>query len=316
MSDCLWKLSLVCCVIALGCAQYEQTTRIVDGRIQHGRPVSAEAYSHYTEAALLEARGQLKQALDVFMDAAALDRRSADPATRIARIHCTLGDSVAAERWFEIASDREQDYAPGWRERAVCALRQGRPQRAGAFARRAFELAPMDVENSIAWSDVLAATGKRTQAHRLLTAYLALYPNNPRARKAALHLALTATASSPSRPRRLEFQREGKRRHSVATLTTNAAEQAPVTAASVISLVRQGSRVQATRDAALLSAADPASSDAHTLLLVLAVLASDSQQQRLAVVRLKNVSHRPSRAALNLLEQAISLVEPGASASP
>ena len=309
MASFLRALSLLWCFATLSCAEYQQTTRIVDGRALVGRPVSSEAYAQYARAALLEASGQLEAALRVFLDAADSDSHSADPATRVARLYCALGNEQSAERWFEIARDREWDYASAWRERARCALRHGRTPNAIRFARSALYRAPLDFENSLMLSQALEAGSRAPDGLRLLDAYLALYPDDRRARQAAWDLAQRVKPASTL----LNDVSSVQRAALPAQDPPWSATPDPLNISGILSLVQNGQRKRAQKDAALLSAAAPNNSDAHALLLLLSALISDSVQQQLAATRLRNSPTPVHPDVVLLFEQTLRLIEPGLS---
>lgn len=173
----LWVLLAL--LLLTSCGGYAHTTRRVDGRLVTGRPVSPRAYALYFEAAVAEARGDLRRARDAYLAAEEDDAKSPELWTRIGALSCRLGLAMADA---EMAAALELDpwYAPAWRERARCELSRGHLERAMRFAQRSQVADPKDIETTILLKDIHVKRRALKAAEAQLVGYTLSYPNKAR----------------------------------------------------------------------------------------------------------------------------------------
>src|SRR5262249_43024803 len=157
------------------------------------RYISPEAYAHYAQAALDEAGGDDAGAALEYARAAEEDPDSADIMTRLGRVHCRLksGKHVV---FFERAEELDAEFAPLYRERALCALREGNPTAAHDAATKAVVLDPDDEAASLALSEAARRLGHADEASRWLLALVLRDPGSSRARAAYENLNKKADA--------------------------------------------------------------------------------------------------------------------------
>lgn len=177
-----------CAGWALACGGYDKTVRLVDGELITERPISASAYAAYANAARLEARGELRLALDAYRDALSYDSHSVDIQTRIATLTCQLSPNDANQE-FEDALDLDENYEGLWRQWALCELRRGKLTRSLRMARRALEVAPRSLEASLALMQVYEARKEPEAAVRVLVAYVIQFPESQEAWRELYHVA-------------------------------------------------------------------------------------------------------------------------------
>src|SRR5689334_899395 len=87
-------LAAVCLFSALGCRS-ENVVRLFDGHEVEGRWVSPEAYAAFATAALEEAQGNRKAAVEAYERAVAEDPDNALAWSRIGALHCTTSRAAS-----------------------------------------------------------------------------------------------------------------------------------------------------------------------------------------------------------------------------
>ena len=155
--------------------------RVIDGREQPGRFVSARAYALYARGAEAEARGDRASARLDYLAAAAEDDANVEIWTRIGAVSCALGRAADAQSAFDRAADRADDYEPLFHERAACTLAS--PDLSPASAKAAFEdaaralaLDPNSEEAVLLYARAAEAAGETTRADRALRELVATSP--------------------------------------------------------------------------------------------------------------------------------------------
>ena len=165
----------------LGCAE-SSVVRGFHGREVKGRFISAWAYALYARASDGEARGELEDALVAYNAAAVEDAGSAEIWTRIGAVRCQLkGRRGAPEEAFDLAETYDVDYEPLWRERAKCALAEGRFAAAFTSAEHAVALNPESVETSALHAVALEKLSRTDEARRELVALTIRHPTSTEA---------------------------------------------------------------------------------------------------------------------------------------
>ncbi len=141
-------------VALAGCGE-GVVVRVVEGRPQAGRFISAGAYALFTRGAEAEARGEFNRAIEAFAMAVGEDPESPEIWTRIGALRCAVGGAAPAiEAAFARAEEIDPGYGPVHRERARCILRGG----AGGYptavreAERALALDPEDLPTVIVYA--------------------------------------------------------------------------------------------------------------------------------------------------------------------
>jgi tetratricopeptide (TPR) repeat protein len=289
-------------VLALCCAEYSHTTRIVDGRQVDGRPIPAEAYAAYLEGAAFEARGESERAVASYLVALDADPESATLHTALARALCRL-DRQEAEQEFEVAVDLDPHYEPAHRERARCALHSKDPRAALRHAERAVVAAPFEYTSTEVLVDALVSLGRRAEARRVLWGYLAIAPDAPGARTRMLELSpeLEGLTDTPELSLRAAL-RDGDDDHAV--------EIALQQRLGRVELARRA-LMEARPDLALEQSrmvllADPSNSDARAVALLAAFVLEDTRAYR-ASLRDGWHEHRlPSEASGPVLAELIA----------
>lgn len=172
---------MVAAAVALaGCAT-PTVIRVIDGREQPGRFVSARAYALYARGADAEARGDRASARLDYLDAAGEDDGNVEIWTRIGAVSCALGRGTDAQDAFRRAAERSDDYGPLFRERATCALAGGALAQAEAKAAfedatRALALDPSSEDAALLYARAAEAAGDSARAERALRELVASSP--------------------------------------------------------------------------------------------------------------------------------------------
>ncbi|HYQ18374.1 MAG TPA: tetratricopeptide repeat protein, partial [Polyangiaceae bacterium] len=142
-------------LVSAACSVLEPpVARNVDGVVTEGRFIEPDAYALYAVASLREARGQWREALDLYQRAFDVDGRGPELRTRIGAVACKLRQDKLADRHFAAAARETPDYGPLWFELARC--RQSRADYAGAqsAALEAVRLDPERFEASLLAADI------------------------------------------------------------------------------------------------------------------------------------------------------------------
>jgi tetratricopeptide (TPR) repeat protein len=175
-------------------------TRVYAGKTVEERFIAPEAYAHYTEGQLHEAGGDDASAEQEYLASLDIDPESADTWTRLGAVRCRLGTAFSDA--FAEAESLDREYAPLWRERAICELRRGDAKRALDWSKRAVALDPDDSRASLAVTAALDKLGQRAEAARWRGALLLRDPGAERVEKAALELAKRGRSKAPKPARR------------------------------------------------------------------------------------------------------------------
>lgn len=249
-----------------GCAVFApRVARTVDGVTTEGRYIEMDAYALYALAAVREARGQWREALDLYQRAYAVDGRGPELRTRIGAVACKLGRYALADRSFADALASDDAYGPLWFELGQCRRARGDLSGAQDAAAQALRLDPERVESSLLWADVAEQRGDREAAWRMRDALLTHAPSSLPALRAILAAAEhggDARRAERARSALDELRRRGEDPPHVGGL------------ARALASLRQGDASGARAEAERLLGADPGHGDA----LVVALAATDLQQ--------------------------------------
>lgn len=239
--------------------------RSVDGVVTEGRFIEPEAYALYAVAALREARGQWREALDMYQRALDVDGRGPEVRTRIGAVACKLRQNELADRSFAAAARAASDYGPLWLELGLC--RQSRGDLAGAqsAALEAVRLDPERFEASLLAAAVAEQRGDRALAWQLRDGLATHAPDSVPVQRSLLKAALRDGEAARAARAQATLARLNERRGSVGS-TTDITE--------ALAALEQGDLRRAKRDAHQLLGADPGNGDA----LVIALLVADLEQ--------------------------------------
>lgn len=256
-------------VALLGCGVLEPpVTRQVNGVTSEGRFIEPDAYALYAVAALREARGQWREALDLYQRALDVDGRGPELRTRIGAVACKLRDTKVADSAFAAAGRAAPDYGPLWFELAQC--RKSRADLPGALgaALEAVRLDPERHEASLLAAELAELRGDRALAWQLRDGLATHAPGSLVAQRGLLAAA----------ERNHDAMRAARARAALEDLSARGgpAPQAPSTAQAVLALQR-GDLTLAKREAARLLGADPTNGDALLIALTVADLEQDHE---------------------------------------
>jgi len=180
-------------------------SRVYWGKPVEGRFIAPEAYAHYAQGVLDEARGDDASAAGEYRAALAIDPESPDAWTRLGAVRCRAKASDA-DAAFSAAEALDPELASLWRERARCALSRGDAKRASAMAKRAIGFDPSDEASSLALAEAELALGHRDEALRWIHGLLAVDPSSKAAKKLLGRISGTSEESGP-RPSVAEVER-------------------------------------------------------------------------------------------------------------
>ncbi|HKY39578.1 MAG TPA: hypothetical protein VJN18_26750 [Polyangiaceae bacterium] len=258
--------------------------RTVDGVTTEGRFIEPDAYALYSVAALREARGQWREALELYQRALEVDSDGPEIRTRIAAVACKLRQHQLADGAFSAALREDDAYGPGWFELAQC--RKARSDWAGAesAAQRALELDPERHEASLLLAELLEQRGDRASAWRLRDALATHAPQSLAVQRALLSAA--QRAADKARAERAERALAGLSRR-----RGDLPAQRGVRGA--LDAMARGNVTTARREAELVLGADPGNGDA----LVIALSAADLEQDHAAFARLLARAAEPGKPA-------------------
>lgn len=272
-------------------------SRTVDGVTTEGRFIEPDAYAVYAVAALREARGQWREALELYERAFDIDDRGPEIRTRIGAVACKLHDTKRADRAFSAARAADPDYGPLWYELALCHKARGQLADAERAALEAVRLDPERYEASLLAADLAELRGDVAAAWRLRDALATHAPRSLAVQRALLDAARRA-ADGPRVTR-------AERALAAMSHSPSDARRASGVARALDALAR-GDVSSARHQAEVLLAADPGNGDA----LVVALFSADLQQDHAAFARLLQAADQPGKPAssevLNLLESLLA----------
>jgi tetratricopeptide (TPR) repeat protein len=172
--------ALICSALvmaaATGCSFGSASVdRVDNGQAWRGRYIPAGGYAWYARGAHLEARGQLEDAEEAFLQAVRHDPESGSTWARIGAIRCLRSDG-----------DSEQAFRKGWEtrhdrmivllERGKCSLLSGHPEKALRDGQAATRRLPRSIDANLLVIDSLTALGRQEEALRWLDALAAFAP--------------------------------------------------------------------------------------------------------------------------------------------
>ena len=110
-------------VAVSGCRVGPEVMRVVDGRLVGGAFVEPEGYASFLGGAIAEARGDLRQALVSYEEAARRDSGDPEIWTRIGDVRCRIDPrGKEGKEALNRAISLDSEYAPAWAARARCGL--------------------------------------------------------------------------------------------------------------------------------------------------------------------------------------------------
>ncbi|HEY6081297.1 MAG TPA: tetratricopeptide repeat protein, partial [Polyangiaceae bacterium] len=167
-------------------------SRTVDGVTTEGRFIEPDAYAIYAVAALREARGQWREALELYEHAFDIDDRGPEIRTRIGAVACKLREERRADRAFSAAQEADPEYGPLWYELALCHKARGKLADAERAALAAVRLDPERFEASLLAAELAALRGDVAAAWRLRDALATHAPRSLSVQRALLDAARRA----------------------------------------------------------------------------------------------------------------------------
>lgn len=281
------------CWSLAGCAEYSHTTRIIEGRVVHGRPISAEAYAAYLAGAMLEAEGRPREAVQRYQEARDADPESVEIQTALGRATCQFAPRDAEDE-FLAAIELDEHYEPAHRERARCALRRESLAAALIHAERALLAAPFEWAATEVMVDALLAADRADDAQRYLWGFLAATPDHGLARERLRRLG--ATVPHAADPLELAL-REGDDEKAVAIAKERRLGEVEL---ARIALFAARPDFALTRSQLVLFA-DPSNSDARIVSLLAAFVLGDGRAYRASLRDLWREHSVPSRESAEVL---------------
>jgi tetratricopeptide (TPR) repeat protein len=251
----------------LGCGVLEPpVTRQVDGVTSEGRFIEPDAYALYAIAALREARGQWREALELYQRALDVDGRGPELRTRLGAVACKLRETELADDAFAAAGRIAPDYGPLWFELAQC--RKSRADLPGALraALEAVRLDPERLEASLLAAELAELRGDRALAWQLRDGLATHAPHSLVAQRGLLAAA----------ERSHDAVRAARARAALGELSARTGN-APSTrsTAQAVAALQSGDLTSAKREATRLLGADPTNGDALLIALTVADLEQD-----------------------------------------
>jgi hypothetical protein len=149
----------------LCCRAGPDVTRLVNGRPIEGHFIEPSAYSAYLQGALLEQNGGRAEAQKAYARAVTEDPNAAEAWARLGAIQCLHSPrqaDAALARAARLGRNIEQVFIA----RSECELERGKAGSAVQSAEKAAELAPDDVEASLAVARALERAGRIEDARR------------------------------------------------------------------------------------------------------------------------------------------------------
>ncbi len=272
-------------------------SRSVDGVTTDGRFIEPDAYAMYAVGALREARGQWREALELYERALDLDRHGPEIRTRIGAVACKLREHDRAAKAFEAARSADPEYGPLWYEVALCHESRAQLAEAERAALEAVRLDPERYEASLLAADIAEQRGDTKAAWRLRDALATHAPRSLAVQRSLLDAA--RRAGDVARVMRAE--------QALAAIAHPALPARPgVGVTAALEALGRGDVAAAQRAAELALAADPSNGDA----LVVALFAADLQQDHGAFTRLLQATDEPGKPAsgevLGMLESLLA----------
>lgn len=257
-----WAVS-ACSVLAPAVA------RQVDGVVTEGRFIEPDAYALYAAAALREARGEWRGALELYERAQSADGRGPELHTRIGAVACKLRESELADRAFGAAARADAEYGPLWFELARCRQSRGDVTRALSAALEAVRLDPERYDASLLAADLAEQRGDRALAWQLRDGLATHASSSVDVQRRILSAAL----------RDGEAARAARAQAALAVLR-QARRPPPPTGGvdEALGALGRGDLPTARQIAERLLGADPDSGDALLIALVVADLEQDGQR--------------------------------------
>lgn len=264
---CVRSVPLLWLAGALGCSALQPSVaRRVDGVTSEGRFVEPEAYALYAVAALREAHGQWREALELYERVLDIDDRGPELPTRIGAVACRLREQERANRAFAAAERADPDYGPLWFELAQCRKARGDWPSALRAALEAVRLDPERPEASLLAADLAELAGNPTLAWQLRDALATHAPDSAAAQRGLL------AAAERSR----DLVRAERASAALRQLRERAGVAQPRSDTNrAFAALSRGDVAEAKREAETLLGADPSNGDALLIALTIADLEQD-----------------------------------------
>ncbi len=269
LSRVLLGLAVWCMVV--GCRVLEPAVaRQVDGVVTEGRFIEPEAYALYAAAAVREARGEWRQALELYQRGLSEDGSGPELHTRIGAVACKLKQPSLADRAFASAARADADYGPLWFELAHCRQSRGEIVAALGAALEAVRLDPERYEASLLAADLAEQRGDRPLAWRLRDG-LATHAASPAAVQTSI-LSAAVRGREPARAQRASdaLAALGRRQ--------GASSSVPGGVRDALVALEGGGLAAAKGGAQRVLGPDPGNADALVIALVVADLEQDSRR--------------------------------------
>lgn len=172
---------LALALASTGCAGLFNDTvpRKVHGRVYTGAFIPEEAYAAFLEGALAEQQQAPDRAEQAYLRAVAQDGKHPEPWVRLGALRCAQGAQQTSDDAFARASRLDPEFAPIFRERALCAFRRGDTNAARSLAKQALALDPADPEPPLLLARLALAADQPEEALRWVTALLLHTPRAP-----------------------------------------------------------------------------------------------------------------------------------------
>lgn len=172
---------LALALASTGCAGLFNDTvpRKVHGRVYTGAFIPEEAYAAFLEGALAEQQRAPDRAEQAYLRAVAQDGKHPEPWVRLGALRCAQGAQKTSDDAFSRASRLDPEFAPIFRERALCAFRRGDANAARSLATQALALDPADPEPPLLLARLALAADQPEEALRWVTALLLHTPRAP-----------------------------------------------------------------------------------------------------------------------------------------
>ena len=174
-------LMLALALASTGCAGLfnDAVPRKVHGRVYTGAFIPEEAYAAFLEGALAEQQQAPDRAEQAYLRAVAHDGNHPEPWVRLGALRCAQGAQKTSDDAFARASRLDPEFAPIFRERALCAFRRGDTNEARSLATQALALDPADPEPPLLLARLALAAEQPEEALRWVTALLLHTPRAP-----------------------------------------------------------------------------------------------------------------------------------------
>lgn len=167
-------VAIVAGALAVGCFKQEGVLRVVDGRVVEGPFIEPEAYAAFLRGAIAEERGELRDAMTAYVEAARADPNDPEIWSRIARVSCVVdARDRAADAALARALSLDPEYSEALAVRAECAMARGDAAGAEEAARRVLAVDRTSTELELLLARATGSRGGVATRDRLIALTLA-----------------------------------------------------------------------------------------------------------------------------------------------